>query len=83
MQPYDREVEKIECANHTVKCYRTRLEQFAKDFPLFRGRGGLTKSVITKITHGACRAIRQHSATNDIDKLRKDLRLEPKHYVHT
>ena len=81
VQPYGREVEKIECANHAVKCYRTRLEQLTKDFPLFRGRGGLTKSVITKITHGARRAICQYSATNDIDKLRKDLRAGPKHYL--
>ena len=43
VQPYSREVEKIECANHAVKSYRTRLEQLAKDFPSFRGGGGLTK----------------------------------------
>ena len=40
---YDgRDVVKIECANHAVKCYRSRLEQLAKDFPSFHGRGGLT-----------------------------------------
>ena len=77
VRPYGREVEKIECANHAVKCYWTRLEQLAKDFPSFRGRGGLTKSVIMKITHGAYCAICQHSASNDIDKLRKDLRAGP------
>ena len=81
VQPYDREVEKIECANHAIKCYWTRLEQFAKEFPSFRGRGGLTKSVIMKITHGTRCAIRQHSASNDNDKLRKDLRASPKHYL--
>ena len=48
-----RDVVKIECANHGMKCYRSRLEQLAKDFPLFRGRGGLTKSIIMKIIHGA------------------------------
>ena len=37
--------------------------------------------MITKITHGALRAICQHSATNDIDKLRKDFRAGPKHYL--
>ena len=35
VQPYGREIEKIKCANHAVKCYRTRLEQLAKDFPSF------------------------------------------------
>ena len=34
-----------------------------------------------KITHGACCAARQHSATNDIDKLRQDLGADPKHYL--
>ena len=81
VQPYGKEVQKIECAKHAVKCYRTRLEQLTKDFPTFRGRGGLTKSVIMKITHGARCAIRQHSVSNDVDKLRKDLRAGPKHYL--
>ena len=59
VRPYGREVEMIECANHAVKCYRTRLEQLAKDFTLFQERGDLTRSVITKITHGAHCAIYQ------------------------
>ena len=33
VQSYSRDVVKIECANHVVKCYRNRLEQLAKDFP--------------------------------------------------
>ena len=81
VQPYGKHVEKIECANHAVKCYRSRLEQLTKDFPSFRGHGGLTKSVILKITHGACCAIRQHSVSSDINKLRNDLRAGPKHYL--
>ena len=68
-------------ANHAVKCYRSRLEQLAKDFPSFRGRGGLTKSTIMKITHGACCAILNHSIGNNITKLRNDLRAGPKHYL--
>ena len=78
---YGRDVEKVECANHAVKCFRGRLEQLAKDFPSFRGRGRLTKSVIMKITHGARCAIRNHSKTNNITKLRNDLRAGPKHYL--
>ena len=34
-----------------------------------------------KITHGARCAIRKHSTTNNIDKLRNDLRAGPKHYL--
>ena len=37
VQLYGREVVKIECANHAVKCYRTRLEQLVKDYPSFCG----------------------------------------------
>lgn len=50
VQPYGKEVEKRECANHAVKCYRIRLEQLTKDFPSFQGHGGLTKSVVLKIS---------------------------------
>ena len=66
VKSYSRDVEKVECANHTVKCFRSRLKQLAKDFPSFRGRGHLTISVIMKITHGARCAIQNHSKTNNI-----------------
>ena len=58
-------------------------EQLAKGFPLFeiRGWGGLTKSIIMKITHGARCAIRNHSNSNDIKRLKNDLRAGPKHYL--
>ena len=36
-------IQKIECANCAYKCYRIRLESFAKDHPQFTGKGGLTK----------------------------------------
>ena len=78
---YGRDVDKIECANHAVKGYRSKLEKLAKDFSAFRGRGGLTKSVILKITYGARCAIRKHSETNDVTQLRRDLRAGPKHYL--
>ena len=32
-------VTKIECANHSVKCYRNRLEKIVQDFPKYKGRG--------------------------------------------
>ena len=49
----------------------------------FQGWGGLTKSVRMKITHNACCccAICQHSAINDIGRLRKHLRAGPMHYL--
>ena len=77
--PYGIYVEKIECANHAVKCYRSRLEQLAKDHPEYRGRGGLTKRAIQRLTVGARIAIRLHSKNGDIQQLRKDLRNGPAH----
>ena len=35
--PYGMFVEKVECANHACKCYRSRLEQLAKDHPEYHG----------------------------------------------
>ena len=43
---------------NAVKCFRSLLEQLAKDFPSFCGRDRLTKSIIMKTTHGARCAIR-------------------------
>ena len=42
---YGRYVEKIECANHAVKCYHSRLANIVKDNP-----GKLTKDIIRNIT---------------------------------
>ena len=56
--PYGSHVEKIECANHAVKCYRSQLEQLAKDNPQYRGKGWLTKQAIHRLTFGAHIAIR-------------------------
>ena len=39
-------VEKVECANHACKAYRSRLEELAKYHPEYHGKGGLTKQPI-------------------------------------
>ena len=81
VQSYGRNVVKIECPNHAIKCYHSRLEQLVKDCPSFRRWGDLTKSVIMNITRGARCATRNHSTTNDITKLRKGLQAGPKYYL--
>ena len=43
-------VEKVDCANHAVKCYYSRLSNILKDSLSFGGSGKLTKHIITKIT---------------------------------
>ena len=35
--PYGHDMKKVECANHVVKCYRTRLEAVVKDNPEYGG----------------------------------------------
>ena len=66
---YGRHVKKEECANHAVKCYRTRLEAIVKDNSSYGGRGGLTKEKIKRITTGARCAIKYHSKNGDVEGL--------------
>ena len=47
--PNGRDLSKLECASHCVKCYRSHLEQLVKDFRDFKGHGNLSKSTIIKI----------------------------------
>lgn len=62
-------VNKIECANHACKAYRSRVEALAKNNPQFRGKGGLTKKAIQRLTIGARMAIKMHSSTHNINQL--------------
>ena len=71
---YGRLVQKLECANHAVKCYRSSLEKLAKDNSQFKGRNGLTSSKMQQLAKGMRCAIRSHSATGDVAGLRHDLR---------
>ena len=77
--PYGAFVEKIERANHAVECYRSRLEALAKDHPQYRGRGGLTKRAIQRLTVGARIAIRMNSKDSNVQQLRRDLQNGPAH----
>ena len=44
---------KVECANHACKAYRSRLEVLAEDNPEYCRKGGLTKKVLQRLTVGA------------------------------
>ena len=72
-------VSKVECANHAVNCYRSRLEKIVQDFPKYKGKGKLTQRAIKRLTIGARCAIKMHSVTGDVEQLRKDLRNRPSH----
>ena len=45
---YGHYVQKVECANHAVKCYRNRLEALCKEHPEYRGRYGLSDDTPTQ-----------------------------------
>ena len=76
---WGRKVTKVECANHAVKCYRSRLEKIIQDFPKYKGRGKLTQRAMKRLTTGVRCAIKMHSKTGDVGQLRKDLRNGPSH----
>ena len=77
---YGRDITKVECANHAVKCYRNRLEALCNDKPDYRSKHGLSQAMMKRITHGARCAIKMHSVTGDIAALCHDLRNGPRHY---
>ena len=58
--PYGPLIQKIECANHACKAYRSSLEKLAKDHPQFTGKGRLTKRVCARM------ATRMHSRTGKV-----------------
>lgn len=76
---WGRHVTKVECANHSVKCYRNRLEKITQDFPKYKGKGKLTQRAIKRLTNGARCAIKINSKTGSVNQLRKDLRNGPNH----
>ena len=81
--PWGYAIEKIECVNHAVKCYRTALERPAQDNPNHRGKGKLTEAMRKRLTKAAHCAIVMRSKEADkqtaIVKLQQDLLNSPLH----
>ena len=50
---WGRYIEKLECANHACKSYRSGLEKLVQDKPLYKGRGGLTQKMLLQ-AHWCC-----------------------------
>ena len=80
---WGRDIKKLECANHSCKCYRSSLEKLASDNPNYRGKGGLTQKMRKRLTCAARCAIKMRSQGSDraqqIKKLEKDLINGPLH----
>lgn len=81
MVPYGRLVEKVECANHMVKCYTNRLHQLRADkvqLAKHPQEMKLLTASIPRLTTGARAAIRQAGEHHDVALLREDLRNGPR-----
>ena len=80
---WGRYIEKLECANHACKCYRSGLEKLVQDKPSYKGRGGLTQKMRHRLTSAARCAIKMRSKEPDITKavklLERDLQNGPYH----
>ena len=70
-------IQKQECANHAVKCFRSSLEKLVKDKPQYKGRGKLTEQMRKRLASSVRCAIINRSKINDRKKaahlLQKDI----------
>ena len=80
---WGRYIEKLECANHACKCYRSGLEKLVQDKPSYKGKGGLTKKIRCRLTSAARCAIKMRSKEPDTTKavklLERDIQNGPYH----
>jgi len=75
---YGKDVIKVECANHAIKCYCSRLEGLCNDKPQYRGHFGLTPCSCDKAAGSWSRcAIKMYSKTGDVSVLHHGLRNGP------
>ena len=58
-------IRKLECANHSCKCYRGSLERLAQDNPSYKGSGGLTVKMRQRLVSAARCAIKMRSKHED------------------
>ena len=81
--PWGYSITKVECANHSLKCYRSALEKLVHDNPPYKGKGKLTESMRKRLIKPARCAIISRSNENNrreaIIKLEKDLLNSPLH----
>ena len=66
--PWGYAVKKLECANHTCKCYRGKLEKLVQENPTYKGKGRLTHKMREKLVSSARCATRMRSKETDRHK---------------
>lgn len=59
------DIQKVECANHACKCYRSSLEKLVTNNPSYKGKGGLTEKMRKRLTSAARCAIKMRSQEED------------------
>ena len=76
-------IKKLECANHTCKCYRGALEKLIQDNPSYKGSGGLILKMRKRLVSEAMCAMRMRSRESNtrqaLASLKKDLVNGPYH----
>ena len=70
------DIQKEECANHAVKCFKTSMEQLVKDKPQYRGRGKLTEQMQKRLTSRMRCSITNRSKETDSRKAVKLFRTD-------
>ncbi len=73
---WGRFIEKMECANHCCKCYRSSLEKLVQEKPHYKGKGGLTEKMRRRLTSAARCAIKMRSQEKDVRAAVKKLELD-------
>ena len=58
-------IQKQECSNHAVKCFRSSLEKLVKDKPQYKGRGKLTEQMRKRLASSIRCAIINRSKMTD------------------
>ena len=76
-------IKKVECANHSCKCYQGALEKLVQEHPSYKGSGGLTQKMRKRLVSAARSAIRMRSKESDkktaLKSLQHDLQNGPRH----
>ncbi len=76
-------IKKLECSNHTCKCYRGAPERLVQDNPSYKGSGRLTLKMRKRLVSSARAAIRMRSQESDVRTalaaLKHDLQNGPQH----
>jgi hypothetical protein len=79
---WGKDVQKVECANHACKCFRSNLEKLVLEKPHLKGKNKLTKVIRVRLTTAVRCAIRMRSKEKDRGKATNQLKHDIMNSVH-